>query len=197
MADLAAERAGASIIAGHPADEVERLDTESVSTIEENDNGNEQRVSKELTRLRSGISVEAAEAEFQELQREFTGVSRASRTTKKTNDPEKNVSNVSGSDEDSVFDLELALRGDLDAGVEAGIRSKHIGVFWNGLTVKGLGGKANYVSTFPSAIVNFFDVITPVINMLGLGKKPIESTLLHGFSGVCKPGEMVLVLGKP
>lgn len=95
------------------------------------------------------------------------------------------------------FDLEAVLRGDLDAQREAGIRPKHIGVYWDGLTVKGIGGQTNYVKTFPDAFIDFFDVVTPVMRMLGLGKKGTEATLLNNFKGVCKPGEMVLVLGKP
>ncbi|KAL4724201.1 ATP-binding cassette transporter snq2 [Fusarium chlamydosporum] len=144
-----------------------------------------------------GVSVEQAEADFAELQREFTGDSRASRRKSRASvDPEKNV----GADEaevESLFDLEAALRGGLDREKEAGIKSKHIGVYWDNLIVKGYGGMSNFVPTFPDAFVGFFDVITPVINMLGLGPKPPQVALLDGFRGVCKPGEMVLVLGRP
>ncbi|KFH46369.1 ABC transporter G family member-like protein [Hapsidospora chrysogenum ATCC 11550] len=204
MADDAFERAEQKVAAGRPLDEIEKpadsSDKDSLSTADERSNNADKRASKELTRLRSGISVEQAEADFQELQREFTGVSRASRrgAGKAPADAEKNASDQSTtSDGDSIFDLEAALRGDLDANNEAGIKAKHIGAYWNNLTVKGIGGRANYVSTFPDAFINFFDIITPVVNLLGLGKKPVEATLLHEFQGVCKPGEMILVLGKP
>ena len=201
MAD-AFERAEEQVVAGRHPDEIEKpVDQGSVSTEDEqvNETGaKNERASKDPTRTRSGISVEQAEADFQELQREFTGVSRASRrSSKPTNnaDPEKNASD--STDEESLFDLETALRGDLDSQHQAGIKNKHIGAYWDGLTVRGFGGRANYVSTFPDAFVNFFDYITPVMKLLGLGKKPVEATLLHEFQGVCKPGEMVLVLGKP
>ncbi|KAJ3509488.1 hypothetical protein NM208_g15661 [Fusarium decemcellulare] len=118
------------------------------------------------------------------------------KSIKSAADPEKDGA-ADGSDEVSLFDLEAALRGGLDAEKEAGIRSKHIGVYWDGLTVKGFGGMSNFVPTFPDAFVGFFDVITPVIRMLGLGPKPAEVALLDKFRGVCKPGEMILVLGKP
>ncbi|KAH6894483.1 ABC-2 type transporter-domain-containing protein [Thelonectria olida] len=145
-----------------------------------------------------GVSIEQAEADFAELQREFTGVSRASRQkSRKSMDPEKDGAGVDVSDDVSLFDLEAALRGNLESEREAGIRSKHIGAYWDGLTVKGYGGMTNYVQTFPDAFVNFFNVVSPVINILGLGPKPAEATLLDNFQGVCKPGEMVLVLGKP
>ena len=157
----------------------------------------------------SGIDIEQAQAEFEDLQREFTGVSRASRrgsrresmlrrpsTRKTTEDPEKITPESSAEDDDS-FSLEGALRGDLDAGKAVGIHNKHLGAYWDGLTVTGIGGKANYVHTFPDAFVSFFDVISPVFQFFGLGKKATEVDILHDFQGVCKPGEMVLVLGRP
>ncbi|XP_044719048.1 ABC-2 type transporter domain-containing protein [Hirsutella rhossiliensis] len=156
-------------------------------------------------RPRTGISVEQAEADFADLQREFTGVSRASRRDRGTKGGgveragvEKAIVDEDGpSDDGSVFDLETALRGDLDAGQAAGIRPKHVGVYWDGLTVRGVGGTTNYVQTFPDAFVDFVDVLTPLLGLLGLGRKPAEATLLSEFRGVCRPGEMVLVLGKP
>ncbi|KAK3945683.1 putative brefeldin a resistance protein [Diplogelasinospora grovesii] len=148
-----------------------------------------------------GISVEQAEADFAHLQREL---SRASRTQSHTHKGDvengKLVDTETPSSEQSVeeqFDLEAALRGGLDAEREAGIRPKHIGVYWDGLTVKGMSGSTNFVKTFPDAFIDFFDYITPVKNLLGLGKKGVEATLLDNFRGVCKAGEMVLVLGKP
>ena len=196
------------VLAGRRPDEIETLPDngyqDSLSTGNDADNlkakDEEGRTSKDMTRRQSGISVEQAEAEFQELQREFTGVSRASRRSHGNApvlDEEKNNSGQSTLDSESVFDLETALRGDLHAYNEAGIRPKHIGAYWDDLVVKGVGGKANYVDTFPDAFINFVDVITPAMKLLGLGRKPVETTLLHGFQGVCKPGEMVLVLGKP
>ncbi|KAF4450095.1 hypothetical protein F53441_6739 [Fusarium austroafricanum] len=145
----------------------------------------------------AGVSVEQAEAEFAELQREFTGVSRASRRKSRASvDPEKGP-HAEDDEVESLFDLEAALRGGLDREKEAGIKSKHIGVYWNDLTVKGYGGMSNFVPTFPDAFVDFFDVISPVIRMFGLGPKPQQVALLDKFRGVVKPGEMVLVLGKP
>ncbi|KAK0640847.1 ATP-binding cassette transporter [Cercophora newfieldiana] len=148
------------------------------------------------------VSVRRAEADFAELQRELSRLSRASRTENRghVGDPEKGVVVIgppSDEEEGEQFDLEAALRGNLDSEREAGIRPKHIGVYWDGLTVKGMGGSTNYVKTFPDAFVDFFDVVTPMINWLGLGKKGAEVTLLNSFRGICKPGEMVLVLGKP
>ncbi|KAL8365942.1 hypothetical protein RB595_004631 [Gaeumannomyces hyphopodioides] len=151
----------------------------------------------------SGVSVAQAEADFAELQRELTGLSRASRVKSRSsqhqNDVEKSGADLekSSSSESDRFDLESYLRSGIAAQREAGIRPKHIGVYWNDFTVKGMGGMSNFVQTFPDVVVDFFNVWTPIKNMLGLGAKGTEVTLLDNFRGVCKPGEMVLVLGKP
>ncbi|KAM7202534.1 ABC-2 type transporter domain containing protein [Rhypophila sp. PSN 637] len=150
-----------------------------------------------------GVSVHQAEADFAELQRELSRLSRASRTKShqgRAEDVEKGGATTDpqgSSDEAEQFDLESALRGDLEAERAAGIRPKHVGVYWDGLTVKGMSASANYVKTFPDAFIDFFNVVSPVVNLLGLGKKGPETTLLDNFRGVCKPGEMILVLGKP
>jgi ATP-binding cassette subfamily G (WHITE) protein 2 (SNQ2) len=153
-----------------------------------------------LQTINSGISVERAQAEFATLQRELSGVSRRKSTAshgKAATKGDAEKTPTTSDETESLFDLETARRGDLDAGREAGIKNKHIGAYWKDLTVRGVGGMQNYVRTFPDAFVDFFDVVSPVRNMLGLGHKPEEATLLDGFSGVCRPGEMVLVLGKP
>jgi ABC-type multidrug transport system ATPase subunit/ABC-type multidrug transport system permease subunit len=154
-----------------------------------------------LTRVGTGVSVKDAEAGFANLQRELSRISRvASRASRRNEtDAEKGAKGLESqsSEEEEQFDLEGALRGGLDAEREAGIRPKHIGVYWDDLTVKGMGGQTNYVRTFPDAFVSFFDVFTPIIKMLGKGKKGVEMTILDKFKGLCKPGEMVLVLGKP
>lgn len=183
-----------------------------------------------LTRTRSGVSVEQARGDFNQLRRELSSASRNSRASHDATrkDLRKEISNVSGkskhnrkesketkdvseqdelaaaesgtatsSDDESQFDLEAALRGGQEAEKKAGIRPKHIGVYWDKFTVKGMGGFENYVKTFPNAFIDFFDVVTPILGMLGLGNRGTEATLLDNFRGVCQPGEMVLVLGRP
>ena len=151
----------------------------------------------------AGVSVLRAEADFIELQRELSRLSRTSRPENHGHegDVEKGQafagSPSMGDESGEQFDLEAALRGDLDAEREAGIRPKHIGVVWDGLTVKGIGGSTNWVKTFPDAFIDFFDIVTPVMKLLGMRKRANEVTILDNFKGICKPGEMVLVLGKP
>ncbi|KAI0155258.1 ABC-2 type transporter [Xylariaceae sp. FL1272] len=154
-----------------------------------------------FSNVNSGISVKRAESDFAELQREISGRSRASRVSSRRSlgDPEKGAkADVDGSETSTEdFDLETVLRGGLDAEQQAGIRPKHIGVYWDGLTVKGMGGFTNYVQTFPDAFVSFVDYWTPLKNLMGWGAKGVEATLLDNFKGVINPGEMVLVLGRP
>ncbi|OAA68063.1 ABC-2 type transporter [Niveomyces insectorum RCEF 264] len=169
------------------------------------------------SRPQPGVSVEQAVNDFAQLQRELSGVSRLSRTRSRADsrasrsraalDAEKNVGGApAGADGDShagadaeeeQFDLEGYLRGSLAAEREAGIRPKHVGIYWDKLSVRGQSGTTNFVRTFPDAIIGFFDYVTPLLNLLGHGPKRTETTILDQFRGVCKPGEMVLVLGKP
>lgn len=72
-----------------------------------------------------------------------------------------------------------------------------LGVIWDGLTVRGIGGVKNLVKTFPDAVVDFFNVPATIMHLLGFGKKGREFDILHDFRGVAKPGEMILVLGRP
>ncbi|KAL2760027.1 hypothetical protein ACRALDRAFT_1038837 [Sodiomyces alcalophilus JCM 7366] len=184
---------------------VHRISQEGASSTDVEDMREEARRGnpRGFTNVDQGVSVERAEADFADLQRELSGISRASRVASRRKsgahvDIEKAADPVTSSDSSfEQFDLESALRGGLDREREAGIRPKHIGVYWDGLTVKGIGGTDNYVRTFPDAFVSFFDVVSPIIKFLGLKKEGVERTLLDDFRGVCLPGEMVLVLGRP
>jgi len=63
--------------------------------------------------------------------------------------------------------------------------------------VRGIGGTKNFVKVFPNAFIDFFNVPGTIMSILGYGKKGKEFNILHDFRGVAKPGEMVLVLGRP
>lgn len=157
-----------------------------------------------IDRSHLGVDVIGAEKEFAELQRELSNVSRKlsrqqSRRSErqKVHDVEKAVSHET-SEEAEPFDLEDTLRGNKQMEEEAGIKSKHIGVIWEKLTVKGMGGSKIFVPTFPDACTGF--VLFPfrlALRLLSRGRKGQEVHILRDFKGVVKPGEMVLVLGKP
>jgi len=65
-----------------------------------------------------------------------------------------------------------------------------LGVVFENLSVYGLGGVKHYVKTFPDAVVDFFNLYGTVRSLLGKqsGK---ETAILHDFSGIVKPGEVL------
>lgn len=158
-----------------------------------------------------GVSVGRAEAEFAELSRELTGISEKSKTISrkpshgsflsrgsgfKEKDIEEEATNSTGSEVDS-WDLEQTLRGTRNEDVAAGIKSKRVGVLWDGLTVRGVGGIKHIVKTFPTAFISFLSVVGTAMHIFGYGKKGRDLDILRNFRGVVRPGEMVLVLGRP
>ncbi|KAI8933315.1 hypothetical protein NX059_009940 [Plenodomus lindquistii] len=156
--------------------------------------------------VRGGVNVSRAEADFAELSKQLSQASNMSRKMSRVQsrrshkgqavtDVEKG--SAESSTDDEQFDLEKVLRGGREEEEAAGIKSKRIGVAWDGLTVSGIGGVKNYVKTFPDAFVSFFNVFETATSLLGLGKKGKEFDILKDFKGVAKPGEMVLVLGRP
>ena len=72
-----------------------------------------------------------------------------------------------------------------------------VGVVWDNLTVRGIGGVKNFVKVFPDAFISFFNVPGTIMRIFGIGKKGREFDILHQSRGVVKPGEMILVLGRP
>ena len=160
-----------------------------------------------LRRAETGVSVKQAEADFAQLSREFSNVSQHSRKLSRTisrrsniakdNDVEKSAATPSESEEGEPFDLEQTLRGAKEQEAATGIKSKRIGVMWENLTVSGIGGVKNFVRVFPDAFVSFFNVPGTLMSIFGYGKKGKELDILKNFRGVVRPGEMVLVLGRP
>lgn len=66
------------------------------------------------------------------------------------------------------------------------------------MTVSGIGGdKKTYVKTFPEIVFDFFNIPGTIWQILGMHKRGREVDILKKFRGVAKPGEMVLVLGRP
>lgn len=158
---------------------------------------------KSYSGYKGGVNVSQAEADFAELNRELSRASHVSRRASRISSHHKDGTGVdiekageSDISSEEPFDLERVLRGNRDEEEAAGIKSKHLGVIWEGLTVRGIGGVKNYVKTFPDAFVSFFNVFETAMNLLGAGKSGREFDILKDFKGVTKPGEMVLVLGR-
>ncbi|KAK5162685.1 hypothetical protein LTR04_003110 [Oleoguttula sp. CCFEE 6159] len=183
---------------------VERAET--IADIEKH-SADSSPASNVLIRTQSGgVDVARAQSDFAKLSRELTGLSqhsrRLSRSQSRKSIPKhagtQDVENAASSDDsEEPFDLESALRGNKGLEEEAGIKSKRIGVLWDGLTVSGIGGVKNYIKTFPDAFVSFFNVFETAMHIFGIGRKGREFNILRNFRGVVKPGEMVLVLGRP
>ena len=144
----------------------------------------------------------------QELQRQSTrrstrsmsisGFNRAEKTTtRQSNQPDGGEKGMKT--EDDEFNLAEVLRSGKEKNDEAGIKHKKVGVVWEDLEVIGGGGLKINIRNFMSAIIEQF--LMPVLAILGLfGFKPFATkpkTILHSSSGVLKPGEMCLVLGRP
>lgn len=174
-------------------------------------NGVSPRPSTTSTSAQSRVSVGRAEAEFAELSRQLTGISEKSKNLSrkpshgsvlsrgngvKDKDVEKDLTSSTESEEES-WDLEQTLRGTKEDDLAAGIKSKRVGLIWENLTVRGVGGAKNFVKVFPEAFVSFFNVFETAMHIFGYGKKRREFDILKNFRGVVHPGEMVLVLGRP
>ena len=172
-----------------------------------NSNAPSERTSLDVIRKESGVDVVGAEKHFAELQRQLSHYSQASKKLSRQQsrksdkqagrDVEKAISSEA-SEEAEPFDLEDTLRGNKTLEDEAGIKSKHIGVIWDNLTVKGVGGAKTLVPTFPDAFTDW--VLFPfrqVMTLLPLRASGKDVSILQNFRGVVKPGEMVLVLGRP
>jgi hypothetical protein len=179
-----------------------RRSTESLATIASNHKSSYtpgHHAEKSTSSSKGGVNISQAEADFAELSKALSHASHISRRSsrvpsRKGDDVEKVAESDSASDE--PFDLESVLRGNRDEEEAAGIKSKHVGVLWEGLTVSGIGGVKNFIKTFPDAFVDFVNVPRTVMNIFGWGKKGREFDILKDFKGVAKPGEMVLVLGR-
>ncbi|KAJ6007540.1 hypothetical protein N7540_011516 [Penicillium herquei] len=157
-----------------------------------------------VTSVQNGVDVEQAEQEFSDLNRQFSHISHQARqVSKQASRVSKtatfeDVEKAGSSDHsDETWDLETTLRGKRDAEEEAGIKDKHVGVIWDNLSVRGRGGVKTFIKTFPDAIIDFFNVPQTIMNIFGWGGKGKEFNILEGFRGLTRPGEMVLVLGRP
>ncbi|CAE6481297.1 unnamed protein product [Rhizoctonia solani] len=133
-----------------------------------------------------GVNVKEAEAQFNALARRLTRQS--------TKHHEQSGGDV---EKQETFDLLDYLRTTSGQQDEAGFSKKHVGVTFENLRVTGVGGVKIYVRTFPDAVKEFF--LSPYYIAKGLLSGPggAPKTILHSFNGAVRPGEMVLVLGRP
>lgn len=159
---------------------------------------------------------------YNDLQKELSrrasntsGVSKAKSTTntggllsvlrkpKKEADVEADSQATRNNDEDFHLD-EFMRQGHLEKRhPESGESTKKVGVVFKNLTVKGAAISAVTVRTLPQAIMGTFGPdlyghITKLVPALSFSKGgPEIRNLINDFTGVVRPGEMMLVLGRP
>ncbi|KAJ5956072.1 hypothetical protein N7501_010351 [Penicillium viridicatum] len=79
-------------------------------------------------------------------------------------------------------------------------KTRHVGVVWKSLTVKGVGLGAALQPTNGDIFLGLPRLIKQLFTRgrkgVGAGKAPIR-TILDDFTGCVRPGEMLLVLGRP
>lgn len=78
-------------------------------------------------------------------------------------------------------------------------KTRHLGVVFKDLTVKGQGLGASIQPTNGDLLIGPFRSLWGLLtkgSKAGIGKPPIR-TLLNNFNGCVRPGEMLLVLGRP
>lgn len=168
-----------------------------------------------------GVSVHRGKEEFAALERRFSNMSQHSNELERRtsiqrmtsrmsqasgfNKPQRIITQQSAADVEKAkaeveeFNLAEILRSGREKQDQAGIKRKAVGVAWDELEVIGVGGLKINIRNFSSAIIE--QVMMPALSLLGVfGYKPFAPkprTILHKNSGVLKPGEMCLVLGRP
>ncbi|KAG6909484.1 hypothetical protein DXG01_017206 [Tephrocybe rancida] len=90
------------------------------------------------------------------------------------------------------FDFEKTLRNVVRKREAAHIQSRTLGIVFRDLEVIGLGASGTYQPTLGS----LFSYKTIQANIRAARHPPVRN-ILSGFEGVVKPGEMLLVLGRP
>lgn len=137
-----------------------------------------------------GVNVARAEAEFAELKRQLTHASTSINRSRHSLPLDKEK------DQDSdEFDLLAYLRGQTQEMAAHGFHHKRLGVVFSDLSVTGMGGIRLPIRTFPDAIKEFF--LFPVIAVMMRVMKKTPKSIISGFNGFVRPGEMCFVLGRP
>ncbi|KAJ7928748.1 hypothetical protein B0H13DRAFT_2181709 [Mycena leptocephala] len=131
-------------------------------------------------------------AGVQNLQRTVTHISERSSKRQSQLQNIKVDSDVTLSPGDGPFDLEKTLKFIQKKIADAEIEERELGVVFEDLQVVGLGASASYQPTLGSTLnpLSIFEKINTL-------RHPPLRNILEGFSGVVRPGEMLLVLGRP
>ncbi|KAK0545285.1 ATP-binding cassette transporter snq2 [Tilletia horrida] len=141
----------------------------------------------------NGIDVAAAEQTFANLEKSLSRRSKAHAAT----DANKEKDVEAQDDDEDEFSLVDYLRTVHSESSQAGVKAKHIGVTWDDLTVRGVSSMQLKIRTFPDAVIGtFLGPAFSIASKLGLFSMG-ERKILQNFNGSIRPGEMVLVVGRP
>ncbi|KAG8929230.1 hypothetical protein FRC02_005825 [Tulasnella sp. 418] len=88
------------------------------------------------------------------------------------------------------FDLEKVLQDIMAAHDQDDIPQRNLGVWFRDLRVVGAGATGKFQKTLTSMLGSILSDINEL-------RHPPLKNILHGFEGTVKPGEMLLVLGRP
>ena len=112
------------------------------------------------------VDVEQAERTFNELSRALSRRSVTGQTVTKKSSKTESTSSYNGKDVEkggdagegeAPFDLREYLRSSYDANQDAGLKSKHVGVTWEGLKVDVFGGADYKVGRSASSVFHTGD----------------------------------------
>ena len=112
-----------------------------------------------------------------------------------------NVTEISASERDEMNEIERLMSrmfGQTRQAQSEDEKTRHVGVVFKNLTVKGMGLGAAIQPTVGDVFLGLPRLIKGLFSnpRRATGKPPIR-TLLNNFNGCIKPGEMLLVLGAP
>lgn len=96
-------------------------------------------------------------------------------------------------DKNGKFELERFLRHVMDQAQGAQLESREMGLVWQNLTVTGLGTGYALGDTVGTLPLKPFESLKNIKSLL----HPPVKTIIENFEGCVKPGEMLLVLGRP
>ncbi|KAJ7856447.1 pleiotropic drug resistance ABC transporter [Mycena olivaceomarginata] len=141
----------------------------------------------------SNVGRSSVDADFfdpagmQGLQRTVTGISERFSTKQPNARPDSDATLGDG-----PFDLEKTIKFVQRKLEEANVDRRELGVVFQDLKVVGLGASASYQPTL-GATLNPLSILEQIRTL----RHPPLRNILEGFSGVVRPGEMLLVLGRP
>ncbi|KAJ7852054.1 pleiotropic drug resistance ABC transporter [Mycena olivaceomarginata] len=158
----------------------------------------ERRKSREARRSSVRVSVDYFDpAGVQELQRAISVSSK--RNSRRQSKRYSQLQGIPGDshatlipEKGETFDFEKTLKFIQGKMEDAEVEGRELGVVFQDIRVVGLGASASYMPTLGSLL----NPLT-ILESIRTSRHPPLRNILEGISGVVRPGEMLLVLGRP